>query len=107
VASFEPFNTINLPGPFPLLAGDTIMPDELRFEPIKLKSPPGVSPPFPSEIRSIQAAKGFVNAHIDALKRNTLRWHLAIGALNGGEGTYTNAQLVMRNALDEEGWLVD
>jgi hypothetical protein len=29
-----------------------------RLEPIKLKSPPGASPPFPSEIRSIQAAKG-------------------------------------------------
>jgi len=52
------------------------MPDELPFEPIKLKSLPGVSPPFPSEIRSIQAAKDFVDAHIDAPKRNTLRWHL-------------------------------
>jgi hypothetical protein len=46
------------------------MPDELPFEPIKLKSLPGVSPPFPSEIHSIQAAKDFVDAHIDApLKR--------------------------------------
>jgi hypothetical protein len=83
------------------------MPDELPFEPIKLKSLPGVSPPFPSEIRSIQAAKDFVDAHIDAPKRTTLRWHLTIGALNGGEGSYANAQLVMRNALDEEGWLDD
>jgi hypothetical protein len=85
------------------------VPDELPFEPIKLKTPPAVSPPFPSEIRSIQAAKDFVDAHIDAPKRNTytLRWHLAIGALNGGEGSYANAQLVMRNALAEEGWLDD
>ena len=80
---------------------------ERAFEPIKLKSLPGVSPPFPSEICSIQTAKDFVDAHIDAPKRNTLHWHLAIGALNGGEGSYANAQLVMRNALAEEGWLDD
>ena len=78
---------------------------ELPFEPIRLKSPPGVSPPFPSEIRSIQAAKDFVDAYIDPQKRNILRWHLAIGALNSDEGSYANAQLVMCNALDEEGWL--
>jgi hypothetical protein len=59
------------------------MPDELPFEPIKLKSPSGASPPF------------------------TLRWRLAIAALNGGPGSYTNVQLVLRNALDEEGWLAD
>jgi hypothetical protein len=81
------------------------MPEQPPFEPIKLKSSPGVSPPFPSEIDSIQAAKDFVNAHIDASKRNTLRWRLAIQALDGGEGSYANAQLVMLNALDEEGWL--
>jgi hypothetical protein len=104
MASFEP---INLPGHFHSSQETTIMPDGLPFESIKLKSPPGVSPPFPSEIRSIQAAKDFVDAHIDAPKRNTLRWHLAIGALNGSEGSYANAQLVMRNALDEEGWLDD
>jgi hypothetical protein len=98
---------INLPEPFHSSQETTIMPDELPFEPIKLKSLPGVSPPFPSEIRSIQAAKDFVDAHIDAPKRTTLRWHLTIGALNGGEGSYANAQLVMRNALDEEGWLDD
>jgi hypothetical protein len=83
-----------------------IMPDELPFEPIKLKSPSGASPPFPSEIRSIQAAKDFVIAHVDVPKRDTLRW-LAIAALNGGPGSYTNVQLVLRNALDEEGWLAD
>jgi len=83
------------------------MPDKLPFNPIKLKSPPGVSPPFPSAIDSIEAAKDFVSAHLDASKRNTLRWHLAIGALDGGEGSYTNAQLVMLNALDEEGWLAN
>jgi hypothetical protein len=83
------------------------MSDEPPFEPIKLKSPPGVTPPFPSEIRSIQAAKDFVDVHVDAAKRNTLRWCLAIGALNGGPGAYTNVQLVIRNALDEEGWLAD
>jgi hypothetical protein len=83
------------------------MPDELPFEPLKLKSPPGVSPPFPSEIRSRQAAKDFVNAHLDAPKRDTLRWHLATVALNDGQGSYTNVQLVLRNALDEEGWLAD
>ena len=81
------------------------MSGDLRFEPIKLKSPPSVSPPFPPEIDSIQAAKDFVSAHVDASKRDTLRWHLAIGALDGGEGSYANAQLVMLNALDEEGWL--
>jgi hypothetical protein len=107
MASFEPLDAINLPGPFHSSQETIIIPDELPFEPIKLKSPPGVSPPFPSEIRSIQAAKDFVDAHIDAPKRNTLRWHLAIGALNGGEGSYANAQLVMRNALAEEGWLDD
>jgi hypothetical protein len=37
--------------------GDDHMPDELPFEPIKLNSPPGASPPFPSVIRSIQDAK--------------------------------------------------
>ena len=81
------------------------MPEQPPFEPIKLKSPPGVSAPFPSEIDSIQAAKDFVNAHIDASKRNTLRWYLAIGALEGGEGSYANVKLVMLNALEEEGWL--
>jgi hypothetical protein len=80
------------------------MPD-LPFEPIRLKSPPGVKPQFPPEIRSIQAAKDFVDAYIDAQKRNTLRWHLAIGALNSGQGSNANAQLVMCNALAEEGWL--
>jgi hypothetical protein len=44
--------------------GETIMPDELPFEPIKLNSPPGASPPFPSEIRSIQDAKDFVNTYV-------------------------------------------
>jgi hypothetical protein len=62
------------------------MPDELPFEPIKLKSPPGASPPFPSEIRSIQAAKDFVIAHVDVPKRDALRWRLAIAALNGVQG---------------------
>jgi hypothetical protein len=33
------------------------MPNELPFEPIKIKSPPGVSPPFPSEIRSIEGSR--------------------------------------------------
>ena len=42
------------------------MPDELPFEPIKLNSPPGASPPFPSEIRSIQEAKNFVNTLVSA-----------------------------------------
>ena len=83
------------------------MPDEMPFEPIKLNSPPGASPPFPSEIRSIQAAKDFVIAHVDVPKRDALRWRLAIAALNGGPGSYTNVQLVLRNALDEEGWLAD
>jgi hypothetical protein len=83
------------------------MPDELRFELIKLNSPPGASPPFPSEIRSIQDAKDFVNAYVDVPKRDTLRWRLAIAALNGDPGSYTNVQLVLRNALDEEGWLAD
>jgi hypothetical protein len=83
------------------------MPDESPFEPIKLKSPPGASPPFPSEIRSIQAAQDFVNTHVDVPKRDTLRWRLAIAALNGDPGSYTNVQLVLRNALDEEGWLAD
>jgi len=46
-----------------------------------------------------------VDRHLDAERRNTLRWHLAIGALDGGEGSHTNVQLVMLNALDEEGWL--
>jgi len=77
---------------------------KLPFKPIRLKSPPDVSPPFPSET-SIQAAKDFVDAYIDAQKRNRLRWHLAIGALNSGEGSYANAQLLMCSALDEEGWL--
>jgi hypothetical protein len=27
--------------------------------------------------------------------------------LNGGPESYTNVQLVLRNALDEEGWLAD
>jgi hypothetical protein len=83
------------------------MPDELPFEPIMLKSPPGASTPFPSEIRSIQAAKDFVIAHVDVPKRDTLRWRLTIAALNGDPGSYTNVQLVLRNALDEEGWLAD
>ena len=83
------------------------MPNESPFEPIKLKSPPGVSPPFPREIGSIQAAKDFVNTHVDVLRRDTLRWHLAIEALNAGQGTTTNAQLVITNALAEEGWLAD
>ena len=83
------------------------MPDEMPFESIKLNSPPGASPPFPSEIRSIQAAKDFVITHIDVPKRDTLRWRLAIAALNGGPESYTNVQLVLRNALDEEGWLAD
>jgi hypothetical protein len=39
------------------------MADELPFQPIKLKSPPGVSPPFPSEICSIPVVKDFVNAY--------------------------------------------
>jgi hypothetical protein len=78
---------------------------QLPFERIKLKSPPGLSPPLPREIDSIEAAREFVNTHLDAAMRNTLRWHLAIGALDGGEGCYANAQLVMLNALDEEGWL--
>jgi hypothetical protein len=47
------------------------MPDELPFEPIMLKSPPGASTPFPSEIRSIQAAKDFVNTYVDVPKRDT------------------------------------
>ena len=102
MASIEPFNAVKLPGPF-----NSSQPDELPFEPIKLKYLPDASPPFPSEIRSIQAAKDFVDAYIDAPKRNTLRWHVAIGALNGGEGSHANAQLVIRNALDEEGWLDD
>jgi hypothetical protein len=38
------------------------MPVELPFEPIKPNSPPGASPPFPSEVRSIQDAKDFVNS---------------------------------------------
>jgi hypothetical protein len=83
------------------------MPDELPFAPIKLKSPPDASPPFPSEIRSIQDAKDFVNTYVDVPKRNTLRWRLTIAALNGDPGSYTNVQLVLRNALDEEGWLAD
>jgi hypothetical protein len=87
--------------------GETIMPDELPFEPIKLNSPPGASPPFPSEIRSIQDAKDFVNTYVDVPKRDTLRWRLTIAALNGDPGSYTNVQLVLRNALDEEGWLGD
>jgi hypothetical protein len=78
----------------------------LAFQPIKLKSPPGISPSFPSEISSLEAAKDFVNAHLDASKRDVLRWHLVIGALNGGEGSFTNVQLVLRNALDEEGGLL-
>ena len=78
---------------------------QLPFQPIKLKSPPGTSPPVPSRIDSIEAARNFVDRHLDAERRNTLRWHLAIGALDGGEGSHTNVQLVMLNALDEEGWL--
>ena len=81
------------------------MSKDLPFEPIKLRSPPGVLPPFPSEIGSVEAAKDFVNKHVDASKRNTLRWYLAIGALEGGEGSYANVKLVMLNALEEEGWL--
>ena len=81
--------------------------DKLAFQPIKLRSPPGISPPFPSEISSLEAAKDFVNEHLEASKRDVLRWHLVIGALNGGEGSFTNVQLVLRNALDEEGWLAD
>jgi hypothetical protein len=38
--------------------------DKLAFQPIKLKSPPGISPSFPSEISSLEAAKDFVNAHL-------------------------------------------
>jgi hypothetical protein len=34
-------------------------------------------------------------------------WRLTIAALNGDPGSYTNVQLVLRNALDEEGWLAD
>jgi hypothetical protein len=82
------------------------MPVELPFEPIKPNSPPGASPPFPSEVRSIQDAKDFVNTYVDVPKRDTLRWRLTIAAL-GDPGSYTNVQLVLRNALDEEGWLAD
>jgi hypothetical protein len=96
-----------LPRAMHSLQETNVMPDEPRFKLIKLKSPRGASPPFPPEIRSIQAAKNFVSAYIHAPKRSTLRWRLAIGALNGGEGSYLNAQLVLRNALDEEGWLDD
>jgi hypothetical protein len=48
-----------------------------------------------------------VNTYVDVPKRDTLRWRLTIAALNGDPGSYTNVQLVLRNALDEEGWLAD
>lgn len=83
------------------------MPNELPFALINLKSPSGISPPFPSRITSMQAAREFVDTYVDAPRRNTLRWHLAITALNAGEGSCANAELVMRNALYEEGWIDD
>src|SRR5215469_4003112 len=83
------------------------------FMPIKLKKAPAdLARTFPSEIRTAQAAIKFVNS-LDPKTRAKLHWKLAASALaafdSGAvrQGAYDRANLAMRNALAQEGWLAE
>jgi hypothetical protein len=80
---------------------------ERPFKPIRLKTPPSASLPFPSTISSVQDARKFVNSHIDSAKRTELHWKLAISALHAvvDRGSYDHARKAMHHALATEGWL--
>ncbi len=87
------------------------MASERLFEPpIRLKTPPGVSPPFPSRISSVKAAIEFVNSHVEPARRSEFYWKVAIIALDAvanGRGSFVHARAAMHNALTTEGWLAD
>jgi hypothetical protein len=80
---------------------------ERPFKPIRLKTPPSASLPFPSTISSVQDARKFVNSHIDSAKRTELHWKLAISALHAvvDRSSYDHARKAMHHALATEGWL--